>query len=249
MKKLALTLVLAVLLIPSLPVTARTQSADEIIEKHIAALGGRAALAKITSRKSVGTVTISTPNGDIPGSVETYLKAPNKSRALLKLDLSAMGLPEPMVVDQKFDGTTGWTLDSVQGDAQITGVQLDNMRNASFPSAMLTYKEQGTRAEVLPQETIGGKTYVVIQFTPKTGSVSKAYFDPQTWLLARTTARISAPDVGELEQVSEPSDYRAVDGVQVPFTVVQSSPMQSITIKLTSVDHAAAIDDAMFSVK
>ena len=39
--------------------TARAQTADEIIEKHIAALGGRPALTKLVSRQSTGTATLS----------------------------------------------------------------------------------------------------------------------------------------------------------------------------------------------
>lgn len=40
-----------------------------------------------------------------------------------------------------------------------------------------------------------------------------------------------------------------MDGVQVPFTVVNSSAMQTVTIKLKTVEHNVAIDDAMFGVK
>ena len=47
--------------IPSL-----AQTADEIIEKHLAATGGRAALSKVTSRVSNGTITVTTPIGMQP---------------------------------------------------------------------------------------------------------------------------------------------------------------------------------------
>lgn len=249
MKKLSLAVVLSLLFLPSITTFAAPQTADEVIEKHLAALGGREALAKITSRKGVGTVVLGTPNGDLPGSVEMYAKAPNKSRAVIKLDLSAMGMPEPMVIDQRFDGTNGWALNSLQGDTPITGNQLDNMRNNSFPTSMLNYKEMGVKVELLPNATVNGKETVVLQMTPKTGSVSKIFLDPQTWMVVQSSARISSPEVGELEQVSTPSDYRTVDGVKVAFMVVNVSPVQSVTIKLTSVEHNVAIDDATFTVK
>src|SRR5262249_8391026 len=80
------------------------QTADEIIEKHLAALGGRAALAKLKSRVTTGTITLSLPIGsEITGSVETYSQAPNKTRTLIKIDLSALGAGQ-MVQDQRFDG-------------------------------------------------------------------------------------------------------------------------------------------------
>src|SRR4029450_134095 len=94
---------------------ARAWRAREVIEKHIAALGGRDALAKLSSRHSTGTVTLSTGMGDLSGSVESSVKSPNTSRALMKIDTTAVGGPGAMVVEQRFDGTKGWVLNSLQG--------------------------------------------------------------------------------------------------------------------------------------
>ena len=77
------------------------QTADDIIEKHLAAMGGRAALEKITSRTMAGTITVSTPVGDISGPIEVIAQTPNKSRTLITLDLSSVGAGR-MVVDQRF---------------------------------------------------------------------------------------------------------------------------------------------------
>jgi outer membrane lipoprotein-sorting protein len=247
MKKLSLALVLSLLILPTLTTFAAPQTADEIIEKHIAAIGGRAALAKITSRKGVGTVTLTTDAGDLTGPAELYSKAPNKSRAFLSIDLTPVGMSETMTINQRFNGTDGWATNSMQGETQITGNQLDNMKNSMFPSSMLNYKEQGTKIDVLAKETVAGKEMIVLQVTPKTGSAAKVYLDSQTYLVVRTVSRISSPEVGELEQTSEQSDYRAVDGVQVAFKVVNSSPVQKVTITLKTVEHNVVMDDAMFN--
>lgn len=249
MKKLSLALILSLLVLPALTTFAAPQTADEIIEKHLAAMGGREALGKLTSRKSVGSITIGTPNGDLPGSVETYAKAPNKSRTLVSLDLSAMGMSEAMVIDQRFDGTSGVVKNSLQGDAEMTGDQLAGSRNNVFPTSLLTYKELGTTIAVLPKEMVGGKELIVLQITPKAGPASKMYLDPQTYLTVKSVATVNSPEMGAFEQTVEASDYRAVGGIQVPFTVVNSSAMQTVTIKLKTVEHNVAIDDAMFSVK
>lgn len=249
MRKLAFTSVLSILLIPSLVSSASAQTADEIVEKHLAALGGRAALEKLTSRSAAGTIVISTPNGDISGSVEIFAKAPNKSRVAMQLDLSAMGLTDPMYIDQKFDGTTGWALNSLQGDTEITGNPLDNMRNSVFPTPLLGYKAAGTTLEVLPGEDIGGRAMIVVNATPTAGSVTRMYFDAETYLVVRTVATIDSPLVGGIvEQTSVWSDYRVVDGVKVAFHLVNSSAQQTGTITLRTVEHNVALDDAMFSV-
>jgi len=249
MKRHLLPILFFLVLTPVLVTSAAAQTADEVVEKHLAAIGGREALGKLTTRKAIGTVTIGTPNGDLVGPVELFSKAPNKTRAYMELDLSALGMNEKMTLDQKFDGTAGWAINSLQGDTQITGNQLDNMRNASFPNQLLTYKAAGTTVELLPRETLAGKPVFVLLITPKVGSVSRWYLDAETYLAVRTSAKINTPQAGEIEQIGEASDYRTVDGVKVPFKTVNTTPLQTVTIVLKTVEHNVVIDDALFVVK
>jgi len=228
---------------------ARAQTADEIIEKHLAAVGGRAALGKLVSRQSTGTVTLSVQGNDLSGPYESYAKAPGKTRVVLKLDTAAVGGPGEMVIDQRFDGVNGFALNSLQGDQPVSGNQLDNMRNSAFPSSMLVYKERGVRVEVLPREKVAGHEMIVLQFTPKAGSVSRVYFDPATYLVARTAAKVTSAEMGDFEQTIDFSDYRAVDGVKVAFQTVNTTPVQIVTVKLTKVVHNVTLDDAMFTKK
>src|SRR5262245_28303683 len=99
------------------------QTADEVIEKHLAAAGGREAMAKLTSRVMTGTVTVTSPVGNLSGTVELSNKPPNKARTLVKLDGTAFGIPE-IVNDQRFDGTTAY-VSELTGAREITGDQLE----------------------------------------------------------------------------------------------------------------------------
>src|SRR5512147_155433 len=109
------------------------QTADDIIEKHLAATGGRDALSKLTSRAMSGSIALSTPVGQLEGTVEVFSKVPNKSRTILKLDLSALGGGQ-MTSDQRFDGTTGYVIDTLQGNREIAGEQAAAMKNTVFPT-------------------------------------------------------------------------------------------------------------------
>jgi hypothetical protein len=234
-------------LVSVMPAAAAAQSADEIVEKHLAALGGREALAKLTSRKATGTVVFTTAGGEFKGPIELYNKAPNKARALIKLDLSAVGAPEPMVIDQRFNGTVGHTSNNLQGDTEISGNQLENKKNNMFPSSLLNYKTNGVKLDVQPKETVEGKEYIVLLMTPKSGSAVKMYLDPATYLVERTWAKITSPDLGEFEQTGHVSDYRVVDGIKMPFKSINSSPQQTVTILIEKVENNVAIDEALFS--
>jgi outer membrane lipoprotein-sorting protein len=249
MSRYALALTFAIGAVASTSGGAAVQTADEVIEKHLAALGGRSALEKLTTRRATGTVTITTPNGNLAGPIEISNKSPNKTLALMTLDLSAVGVSDTMTLQQKFDGTAGWMINSLQGDTPITGNQLENMRNATFPSPLLNYKGAGTRVELLPRATVAGTEYLALRLTPKSGSVVTHYLDPSTYLVMRSAAKVNSPDFGDLDNTSEISDYRDVSGIKVPFHVVNANQAQSITIKIDKVEHNVPLDDAIFSAK
>ncbi len=226
---------------------AAAQTADDIVEKYLSAIGGRAALAKITSRSTTGTMTMSLPNGQVSGSIEILNQQPNRARTLLKLDLSSVGAGQ-VTREQRFDGTTAYVLDSMQGNREITGTQLESMKNAMFPTPLLGYKERGATVELAGKEKVDGRDAYVLIFKPKTGSVARQFIDAETYLPARVVVKLDIPEAGgEVEQTSDLSDYRVVDGVKIPFTVKVSSAIQNFTIAVTKVEHNVKIDEALFS--
>jgi outer membrane lipoprotein-sorting protein len=226
--------------------SAAAQTADEIVEKTLTALGGRAALGKLTSRSSTGTMTVSTPGGDVSGSIEILNQAPNKSRTLITLDLSAVGAGT-MVLDQRFDGTSGYALDTMRGNHEITGGQLELMKHNFFPTPLLGYKDRGSKIELAGKEKVGDREAYALIFTPASGPPSRVFIDAQSFLPVKLVTKVSVPDMGEVEQTTELSDFREVDGVQVPFKLKGSSDVQTFTIVLTKVEHNAKLDEALFA--
>jgi hypothetical protein len=224
---------------------ASAQTADEVIEKYLTALGGRAALGKLTSRSTVGTMTLSTPAGEVSGPIETLNQQPNKVRVLIKMDLTSLGAG-PMVVDQRFNGSSGYVLDSMRGNRDITGNQLENMKNSVFPNPFLNYKERAT-VELAGKEKIDGRDAYVLIYKPKSGSVARQFIDAESYLPVRLVVKVDVPEIGEVEQTSDLSDFRDVDGVKIPFTIKVTSAIQSFTIKVTKVEHNIKVDDTLFS--
>jgi len=237
-------LVIAALVLGS-PSVAAAQTADEVIEKHLAATGGRAALSKLESRLMVGTITLSTPGGDVTGPLEVLNQRPNKVRTLINLDLSALGAG-PIRIDQRFDGTNGYMLDSMQGDRPITGGQLANMRVAIFPSQLLDYKAGGASVELKGKEKVGDRDAYVLIFMPKGGPAVRHYLDAESYLARRMVVSVEVPGMGELDQTSDFLDLRDVDGLKVPFLIKSSSAAQSFTVTVTRVEHNVKVDQALF---
>ena len=225
---------------------AAAQTADEVVEKHIAAIGGRAALGKLMSRTLTGTITVSTPAGEFSGPIEVMNQTPNKVRTLITLDLTAVGVGK-MVIDQRFDGITGYAIDTLQGNRDITGDQLEAMRSAYFPSPLLNYKENGIAVELAGKEKVGEREAYVLVLKPKTGPPMRHFFDATSFLLIRQVTTLDVPPVGALEQTVDFSDEREVDGVKISHKLVATSTVQNFTVVVTKVEHNAAVDQTLFS--
>jgi hypothetical protein len=245
MRTVARQLIIAAFVLSSAR-TGQAQTADDIVERYLAAIGGRAALATLKSRTMTGTITLSTPGGNLSGPVEITNQAPNKLRTLIRLDLTALGAGQ-MVLDQRFDGTSGYALDSVRGNREITGSQLELMKNTHFPTPFLNYREQGIKLELAGKEKVGDREAYVLIVTPRTGPAARQFFDAESYLPVKVVLRIDVPQVGEIEQTVESTDFRDVDGFKVPFTVRTTSVVQTSAVAVAKVQHNASIDETIFS--
>lgn len=237
----ALAAALVLLLVPQV---AAAQTGDEILDKTITALGGRAALGTIKSRLASGTITIGTPVGNIDGTVEIAYAVPNKMRTLTKASVPLAG---QLVIDQRFDGRTGYVLDSLRGNRDVTGHQLDNLRNGTFPHPLFNYKELGSTARLLGREKTGDRDAHVVVLVPAKGPEFRYWIDAETYLPLKSVAKIHTPNGQEVEQTNEFGDFRAVDGVKVAFRLKSSSPVQTFSMQLTKVENNVAVDESLFS--
>jgi len=226
--------------------TLPAQTADEIVEKHLAASGGRAALAKLTSRSMTGTIVLSTPGGEISGPFEILSQAPNKARTFITLDLSALGAGK-IVYEERFDGTTGYVIDTMQGNRDMTGGQLAYLKNDVFPTPFLGYMERGATVELGGKEKLGDREAYHLILRPKGGPALHRYVDAESYLEVRMLMTMSAPQVGDFEQTMDFLDYRKIDGVQVPFKVTGTSSFQTFTVNIAKVEHNQTIDPSLFA--
>src|SRR5215467_13932783 len=192
-----LTSVFLAIAVLSVVQSAFAQTADDIIEKSLTAQGGREAIGKITSRSTKGTIVVTSPAGDLPGTIEVLNQAPNKVRTLLNLDLTAVGAGS-LTVDQRFDGTNAYAMDSMRGDTEVTGGRLASLRNNAFPSPFLGYKDHGTKVVLAGKEKVGDKDAFVLSITPTTGPASRLWIDAESYLPVKASITIDTPDTGPL---------------------------------------------------
>jgi hypothetical protein len=215
---------------------AATPTADQILDRYMTAIGGRAAWEKLHSRTSLGRIEI--PSANLSGTVMIHEKAPNKSLVVIILSGAA--------IRQAYDGTAGWTDDPENGTRDQSGAELmEASRDADFYHP-LNLKKLYSKFAVTGTENIDGKDAYVLEATAPDGSVDKMYFDKQSGLVVRVVGqRHSHGEVSSFEENLE--DYREQDGVKLPFTIHQMSPEPSYTIHIDEMHENVDLDDSEFA--
>ena len=219
------------------PAEAAVPSVDKVLENYVTALGGKAAIEKLTSRTAKGTFEL--PAMGASGTFEMFAKAPNKTG--MRIEIAGVG-----EILNRFDGAKGWSQDPMTGLRELSGVELAATKLDAEFHKDIKMKELYKQLVVKGTEKVGGGEAYVVEATPAEGAPEKYYFDTKTGLLVRHDTERESPQ-GKMAIESTFEDYRAVDGVQVVHTIKQSTPAYALVIKMTEVKHNVAVDDAKFA--
>ena len=214
---------------------------DQIVEKYTAALGGADKLKAIQTATITGGASLRA--GQIGMPVTIRIKRP----AMMRMD---MHLQERTFVES-FDGTTGWMINSFSGsntpqkmsDEDAAGA-LDN--TDFLEGTLVDYKAKGSTVELLGQEAVDGASAYKLKITRKSGMVEYLYLDAASFLPLKTTGK--RKQMGQdMEYESVPSNYKAVSGVMIPFTIRQKvNGRDAMELNITQVDVNVPIDDSIF---
>ena len=213
----------------------QTPTIDQVLDKAVTALGGRAAMEKVTSRTGKGTIEI--PDAGMSGSIQVYEKAPNLSAVMIDLG--------GMQIRQGFDGAVAWEEDPQQGMRVKAGVELAEAKREATFNPELTMKELYTKLTVRGREKVGTSDAWVVDAVPAEGAPVVFYFDVESGLPVRMDATRDTPQ-GPIQIQSYLDDYRVVEGVKVAHTLRQVTSMFTMTMRLSEVKHNVTLDDKMF---
>jgi hypothetical protein len=216
--------------------TPKMPAVSEILAKYVQALGGRAANEKIKTRSSKGTIEIS-PMG-IKGTVEAYYAAPDKSYS----GGSLTGIGQLI---EAYDGKTGWSMNPVQGSRDKSGQELLQAKLASNFYREINLDKLYPKMELKGIEKVGEKDAYVVIATPDGIPPETFYFDTVSGLLVRSDSTAITPE-GNTEIKTFYDDYRAVDGVKIPFKMRGVLPQFELVTMLTEVINNPAISDTKF---
>lgn len=142
-----------------------------------------------------------------------------------------------------FNGKSSWRRDSRDGLRTLTGLaSRDFAAEAVYRNARwLNYKKEKGKLSLAGAIDINGKPANAVHLTTAKGVVLKLYFDAATGLLVREVL-----PAGESTRTFDYADYRLVNAVLEPHTIIARTEQDSFEIKLDEIQHNLALDKTAF---
>ena len=220
-------------------ISAQAQTADEVIQKYSAAMGGLEAFQKVKTAKITGTVNIQ--DNDFALTMQII------NGKAMRNDVDVMG---KSVINVYNDGK-GWKINPFAGIETATdaeGAELNDLKyQSNLASILMDYKNQGHKVELMGEEIVDGvNTYKLKLTTKEDGRVTVFYINKADNLLVKS---ITARDIqGQMKDViTVYSDLKEFGGLK--FYTVRTQSIEGLVFQIitfNNVELNVAVDEKIF---
>jgi hypothetical protein len=229
-------------IITLLPIYVPAQTADAIVERYVAFIGGKKGWSKVKTLTTSGEYNY----GGIKFPFMAYAKAPNHYKFLVPF--------EGKYYAQAFDGKQGWKIDAFKNETSptiLTGqaaVLMANEADVELEDAFIDYQRKGHKAMVVGQETVQGKNCIHLKFVRADGNTENYYFDEATSAIVMKTASSKNAELQGTVLNIMYSDYRDVNGIKIPFkTQSKSGDQMILEVTIDKAEINRKISDSEFA--
>jgi hypothetical protein len=219
----------------SSPFPDRSAVVDQIFARYAEAVGGQAAIDRVTSYKTKGTFELSGRRG----ALEIWAKDPDKN-------LTVIQFPQVGTLKKGFDGETRWVQTPVGTVSDSSEQEISEIERDAEIYQAGKIKSLYRSLKLERKARLGGRDVHMIEGEQAKGPPETLFFDVENGLLVRWDMARRHPKRGVVFVKVHISDYREVDGVKVPFKVRFAFESFDFTITLNEVKHNIEIDDAIF---
>lgn len=208
---------------------------DQILQRYEEALGGKAAIAGITSQKMSGTFTIA----GMTGKIEGWQKEPHKT-------LTVIEFPRIGTLKKGFDGETRWVQTPAGTVSDSSPQEIAELERDAEVFSAGRIKSLFDTMKLENKARLNGRDVQVIEGKPERGPAEKLFFDTETGLLVRWDMARRQPNRGTVFVKVHLDDYKDVGGVKMPFKVRFAFESFNFTVQVDKLEYNIPLDDAIF---
>ena len=190
----------------------KAQTADEVVNKHIEAIGGADNWKKVNSMVQTGTVSANGMEVNITVTIE-HGKG-------MRRDIAIMGMNGYAIVTP----TAGWNfMPFGGGQTAAEPMTAEDLKDAQdgldVQGSLVDYKAKGHSVELLGKEDVDGTDCFKIKVTQKSGKTETYFFDTKTFFIVKSLSVLKA-NGQEAEVTTGYSNYQKLpEGILIPMTL------------------------------
>ncbi len=215
------------------------QSADEIISKHVAAIGGADNWKKVNSIVTSGSMSMQ--------GTEISLTRTVVHNTGFKNEISLMGMSGYQILTP----TEGWNFMPFNGQTSAEAMTADDVKEGQndldAQGAVVDYASKGHSAEYLGKEDVDGTECHKVKLTYKTGKTETMFFDPSSFYLVKSIATQKA-NGQEFEMTTSYSNYEKLpEGIVIAKSMsLPLGPGANADFSVSKIEVNKTIDPATF---
>ena len=206
--------------------------AKELIDKYVAAIGGKDKVNSVTSISSEGTIHFEAGDMKTDGKIVEKTKAPNKQYQMVDLGFAKQY--------SWVDGKDCWSNNN-GSEAKLEGSDAEKALADAIFMKETKLNTLGKKCEVLGKQ----KNNILLKLTNKDNTEKIYYFDASTYLLNKIESTEVTPQ-GPIPVTVTFINYVNVDGLKLPGEVNMENPMYTMKSKLTYKLNES-MDDSIFA--
>ncbi len=208
--------------------TATLPAAATLIAKYAEAIGAPA-LMKAPQITTKGALTM--PAAGLTAAFEMVQVAPNKMQMMTTI-------PGVGAIQVGFDGTTGWSVDPMQGPRLLAGKELDEIREQADPRATGRSPELFSAVQTVADTTMGGEQCYMVKLTWKSGRETFDCYSGKTGLMVGSKS-VQQTSMGAIPVEMTYSEYKKFGDFMMPTKMVQFLMGQQQVTTILGVEVAA----------
>jgi hypothetical protein len=229
-RRAALCLSLAIV---SGPLAARAESASDVIERYLAAIGGKKAVEKIVSTEVSGRVT----SADGRSGIFTQ----QTERPRLFYQSLSWG-------DSRwragFNGRATWQDDNVDGLRTLYGHAASRLRaESTYANTRFALSDKVEQFILTTQDRVRSQPLISLAAITSDGTKRTLFFDAKSYLLVKDEQQT---DAGVEERLFD--DYRRVDQVLEPHRIEWHRNGETLVIAVERITHNAPLNEHVFDI-
>jgi len=216
------------------PSSAKPQAlpeAEAVLERAVAALGGRAALQAVQTYYSKATIEV--VGQGLTTVVEIWWQ---RGDYYMRSDMQGLG-----VAHLWKQGDAIWADDPVHGKRQLEG---EPAKQAAFDAELslaASWRDHFASAQTVAEHAVDGKARVDVAFAEPGGMALTMSFDPESGL-PTAHSMVRDTSLGVVPVITTFDDYREVGGILMPFRSMVSMALYESVLRVETFDVGVPIE-------